>query len=496
MQIITRRLPIPRSCDPGIVWPISGSEAVTTLGDPFGHRTFSGGTGHAGGVDFHRGVDMADDEDGPGEPVGSGGMPVVSPIHGKIIRCFKGHHHFFDAADYALLEEVDPGAKTTFALSSGYVTMVGKNDGTVTFPSGLGVQRETFQFNVDPAGNDWCAYIRLRSAITTTGKVVVGIYDSVNDEYLALEYDGTTFTCKGKDSTGAMANDGVTATPAAVQWMMVWLDVASGKAYWKYSSDGNTWSDIVGAGEAFTVTNRCGFRKFYGFDSAAAGGDDTVEVQEFGGGDSGSIPRFGNWIEVANASGQFDMMHFRTISVDVGDEVRPGQALGLTGRTGLDLRSGKINQNHLHMEYRPTNRHDYSNADPQNPLSALILPRVDTTIDITVVRDSAVPSGSGWADAHRLTITVDRNTYQNFQINEFSLTGNTAARTLNWNTRAGLDPADQDANNYDGVWFEPVAFDETSASYIFKIYFRKTVVGSTFVSAYVKDADNNTIWSE
>ena len=34
-----------------------------------------------------------------------------------------------------------------------------------------------------------------------------------------------------------------------------------------------------------------------------------------------------------------------------------------------------------------------------------------------------------------------------------------------------------------------------SSQYIYKIYFRKTVVGSTFVSAYVKDADGNTLWS-
>jgi murein DD-endopeptidase MepM/ murein hydrolase activator NlpD len=495
MPIITRRESIPRSCDPGIVWPISGGEAVSTIGDPFGHRTFSGGTGHAGGVDFHRGMDMADDQDGPGQPAGSGGVAVVSPIHGKVIRKYKGYFHFFDADDMTELAEVDPGSKATFTRTAGNLAIVGKNDGTVTFPSGLAALQKIQPFNADLAGNDYCAYFRLASTVSLTGKIVVGIYDATNDQYLALEYNGATFTCKGKKVSGAMTNNGVTATPAACVWGMVWVDIATGKAYWKYSTDGNTWTDIVGAGEAFTVTNQCGFKMFIGWDPAAAGGDDTVNVQEFGGGDAGSIPRFGNWLEISNSSGQFDMMHFRKITVALGAEVRPGDALGLTGRTGLDLRSGKIIQNHLHMEYRPTNVHDYANSDPKNPLSALLLPRVSTAISIAVVRDTAMDPNTGLVDCHRLTITVDRGTYQNFQINEFQMVGNTTSRTLNWNTRAGLDPADQDANVYDGLYFQPVAFDEDSSQYVFKLYASKAVIGATWVSGYVKDADANSLWT-
>lgn len=497
MPIINRRPPVPRSCDPGIVWPVSGTDAVATLGDIFGDRTFSGGTGHATGRDFHRGIDLVDNIDGAGEPAGKGGVPILSPIHGRVIRKFYGFFQFDDAANMSELAETDAGSKATFSQGSSKLTIVGKNDGTVTFPSGLARLEKIKPFQMDITGNDWVMDFQLASSIsTTTGKLVMGIYDSVNAQWLCLEYDGATYTCKGVKATGTMTNNNATASVSGKLWGRIYFEASSGKVYWQYSTDGLTWTDIVSGGEAFTVTNRGGFKAFIGWDPAASGGDDTVNVEMWGSGDTSSVNRFGNWIEIANATSKFCMMHFRHISVNLGDEVRPGQQVALTGQTGFDIRSGRILSNHCHIEYHPTNAHDYSNADPVNPLSALILPRASTTVSIGVVRDSATDPNAGGNDCHRLTITIDRGTYQNFQINSFSLTGNTTVRTVNWNTRAGLDPADQDTNYYDGVYFQPVAFDETSSQYVFKIYFKKSTVGSTFVSAYVKDPEGNTLWSE
>lgn len=485
-----------RGSDPGIAWPSNGGPTPDTLGDMFGQRTFSGGTGHAGGVDFHRGVDLLDNQDGGGETAGKGGMPVYSPINGCVIRLFRGFFQFDDADDISKCTEVDASSKATFARSGSALVITGKNNGTVTFPSGLAMLQKTEPFNADLTGNDWVMDFQLVSTIAgISGKLVMGIYDSANNEYVCLEYNGATYTCKGRKSSGTMTNDGATASQSGKLWGRIYFQQSSGKIFWQWSTDGDTWTDIVSGGEAWTITNRGGFMAFIGWDPAASGADDTVNVEQWGSGDGGSVNRFGNWIEIADGSTKFALLHFRRFVVAPGDVVRAGQLIGYTGKTGWDIRSGRILQNHVHVEYHANNQHDYSNADPTNPLAAALLPRPSTAVSISVVRDTASDPNTGLIPCHRLTITVTRGSNQNFQINEFRMVANLATRTLNWNTRAGLDPADNDANVYDGLYFQPVAFDETSSAYVFKLYASQAVIGITWTSGYVKDADGNTVWS-
>lgn len=484
----------PRSLDPGIVWPSNGSSTPTTVGDPFGERTF---TAHASGIDFHRGLDLLDDIDGEGQSAGTGGAPVYSPIHGAVIRAFYGFFQFDDDGNMDQLTEVDPNSKATFARSDSNLVITGKNDGTVTFPSGIAQLQKTQNFDADTGGNDWTMEFKLASSIAgVSGKLVMGIYDAANSEYVCLEYDGSTYTVKGKDSAGVMAADGTTAAQSGKLWGRIFFDQSAGKVYWQWSTDGTTWSEIVALGNAFVPTAPATWKAFVGWDPAAAGGDDTVNVDHWGSGDASSINRFGNWIEIGNSDAKWCLMHFRHMEVGLGDFVRPGDQIGLTGKTGWDQNSGRILQNHVHVEYIANNAFIYDNDDPVNNLAAALLPRTSTTVNVAVVRDTAMDPNTGLINCHRLTITVQRGTMQNFQLNEFRLVGDLATRTVNWNTRAGLDPSDHDANNYDGVYFQPVAFNEDSTEYQIKLYFAMTTVGTSFVSSYVKDADGNTIWSE
>lgn len=52
-----------------------------------------------------------------------------------------------------------------------------------------------------------------------------------------------------------------------------------------------------------------------------------------------------------------------------------------------------------------------------------------------------------------------------------------------------------DANEYDGVFFQPVAFDETSASFQVNFYYKKATVGSGTPAYTVKDTAGTTLVS-
>lgn len=481
-----------RSCDPGICWPSNGIDTATTVGDPFGHRTFGG---HASGVDFHRGIDLLDNVDGSGEMAGKGGAPVYSPVNGCVIRRHYSWFQWDDDGNLTECTEVDTGSKATFSRSGSNLVIVGKNNGTVTFPSGLARLEGNLKFNPDQSSGDWILVWTLPSTPSAfTGNLVMGIYDADNSEYAALEYNGSTFTVKGKDSGGVMAADGTTATPSGQKWARILMDSATGTLYWQYSNTGSqgSWTTIASEGTITWTKLWPALKAFIGWDPAASGGDTTVNVDMWGYGDVESITRFGNWIEVAREDLKFLLFHMRHISASVGAVVRAGQQVGITGKTGADNRSGVILQNHVHVEYITSDSYIYSNTDPLNALAAL--PRTDGTSNVTGVLSSATYPGSGGGDSWKLAITVTRST-QDFDENQFQLVGNLATRTLNWNTRSGLDPSDNDTVEYNSVYFEPVDFDETSGTYQINLYYKKTVVGSSTPTWSVRDINGTLLAS-
>jgi hypothetical protein len=119
------------------------------------------------------------------------------------------------------------------------------------------------------------------------------------------------------------------------------------------------------------------------------------------------------------------------------------------------------------------------------------MPRANVSNNVSVVSSTANDPDA--VSCNKLAITVTRAD-QDFDFNEISMTGNLATRTVNFNSRAGLN-ANVDIPKESGVYIVPGAFNAESASYTFDVYFSRAVVGTTVVSAYIKDCNGVTLWS-
>ncbi|MBE7466765.1 MAG: M23 family metallopeptidase [Planctomycetes bacterium] len=466
----------------GSVWPSTGTPEPSVTGDPFGHRPFSA---HASNTDFHRGADLLDGDDT---------APVYSPINGNIIRWNYTHAQFDDDENLDQFVETDPNSAAVFSRVGSSLRISSSNGQSVSLPSGMARMAWRTPIQVNPSSTEWVIDLKLAGTIATNGKLCFGVYDPTNNEYAILLYDGANVEARGRKSTGLMGADGTTTAAADQTWLRLRLLASTNTIQWQYGTDGTNWTNA--ATEANPSWTKSGpyLECFVGWMPDSEASEEFVDIDYFGWFDSTRIGRFGNWVAIAHADGKWLLQHMRHINVAAGDVVRAGQLIGKTGKTGFNITSGRILQYHVHCEYIPNNKHDYSNSEPVNPLACGLLPKPECGVDISVVR-SEVNDPDG-AASHLLTITVDRDSGQNFQINEFSLTGNSATRTLNWNTRAGLNPSDVDAKSYNGIYFSADAFDEDSDEYVYRLYFAKSAVGTSFVSAYVKDAAGNTIWSE
>lgn len=475
----------PRRMDPGVTWPSSGDAAGSNLGDPFGQRTF---IPHLSGVDFHRGIDTL---------VSDPPTLTYAAITGKVIR--KNYTMF----DWEMPEQFDQsttvnGAIATYALtgSPAVLRITGVNAGTVAFGN-IGRFETNQLFNVGDGTEDWILQAKFDTLPAgISGRATLGIYQAVNDEYAAIQYDGTNFIVRGKKASGVMTVDGTTAAPAGRTWVRVRFTAATGNITFDMSSDASDdtlWVNIATQG-TITWTNRfVPFKAFPGFSPAAAGANDTIDIANFEWCDVESIGRFGNWTMVANEDSKWLSMHASHIVVNVGDYVYAASPLQYTGMTGFDSRSGRIIERHLHTEYIPNNAYIYANNDPLNPMGPNLLPRC-LTYGVTVTRTHENdPNGNL---SHKLAIVVTRSPCQRFDINRFSLTGNLGTRTLDWNSRAGLNPADNDANNFNGVYFQPVTFGPASTQYEINLFFNDAAVGATFVLASVEMVGGEVAWSE
>lgn len=474
-----------RSVGSGIVWPDSGNATTSNVGDVFGPRPFSFHITTVGyDYDFHRGCDF---------PL-SAGDPLYSPINGSVIRWHYTSFGFEESSHLTQFSETDSQSAASFAHSGTSCVISGSRVGALTWPTQAAFLSPATNERIVLTGDDWEVRVKFTSAPSVSGGAVgCGVYDSTNNEWAAIEYDGTTITCRGRDSGGNMVANGTTSAQASKTWIRIAFTQATGTLAWSHSTDGNTWTDVV-TETTITWTDATRPRVLpilYWLSKDTNAAVQTANVDFFGWVDTQTIGRFGNWVEISNASQKFCMMHLQTLSIARGDVLEAGQLVGYAGMTGFDSRSGTIISPHVHLEVCSNNNYLYNNDEPINPLGVGILPRDNTTSNVSVVRDSANdPDG---VDSHRLTITVTRSD-QNFDLNEISLTGNTTSRTVNWNTRSGLN-ADNDVPKQSGVYIVPEDFNSSSASYVVAIYFNKTVVGNTFASAYCKDTAGTTVWS-
>jgi hypothetical protein len=469
-----------RGDGPGYSWPHSPS-GVGLIRDVLGHRTFNA---HSSGVDFHRGIDV----------VRGQGDPNYSPLSGAVIR---SHFTFFWwETPYQLTRwtKVDPSSSLTVSHGGSNLVLTCARVGAASFPSGVARYIPTVE-RITPHGtDDWLVQLALTSAISVTGAIGIGVFSPDLSQYIAVEYDGATFTRRGV-GTATFTGNGATTAVAGQSWLRVTYTISTDTYAWWYSANGTSWTSLGSeTGRNFTSQQQTFAPTLYwrsGDTNATpyAIGVKRTEWYDLG---ENTASRFGNHLHVANATSKFVLHHFQELHVERGAFVSTGQKLGLAGITGFDDRSGAVLQPHVHVEYHSNSRFTYSGDESINPLDSDVLPRANVSNNVvaTVTRTND-PNGN---DSHRLRLVTTRAD-QDFDVNTITLTGNVGTRTVNCNSRTGLDPADADANNYNGVYFSPVAFDENSGAQEVSFYFAVATVGGTVVSYQVLDTQGRTLAS-
>lgn len=475
-----------RAGSPSLVWPDTGTSTPSAVGAVFGGRPFAAHIGTVGyDYDMHRGADVA---------VAAGGN-VYSVMAGVVTRLHRTHYGFQNAAQGAYWVEVDPGSTGVFTIASNALNIAGTRGGAKTFPT-TSANYKALSERVDISTGDWEMRFKLKTAPTLVGGVVgFGIYDEANTaQVVALETNGSTATVVGVGSGGAMAANGTTASTAVLYYSITYTQ-ATDTIVWRYSSDAITWT--TAATQATVAFTREGVAAFtptvYWRSTDTNAAVQTVDVAFVGWWDNNNIGRFGNWVTiVGNDGNKVCQMHFQELFVNNGQVVEAGQLIGLAGSTGFDTRSGFVTTPHVHVEYIQNNRSLYNQDEPINPLAPSLLPRTNTNANVACTRTTANDPDA--VSCWKLAIVVTRGG-QDFDLNSVTLTANLATRTINFNTRAGLN-ADNDIPKQAGVYIVPSAFTTASSSYNVDIYFSKAVVGSTFTSLSIADTAGTVLYSE
>lgn len=462
----------------GVSWPKS-SPVVRSI---FGDRPFAFHVGTLGfNNDFHRGVDVQTND----------GDPMTAMTNGAVSRRNYTFFGFENALHLNEFSAVNNSSSLATALGTNALTLTCSRVGAKTFPT----QIDKFQSateHIDPTTNDWIVEMNLAATISTSpgGVLGLGAFDADHSEYIAIEYNGTTFTTYGVGTTTFAANGGTHTISGAI-WFRVTYTQSTTTYTWDYSTDtsGQVWVNLASeTGRTFTNAAQARFSPAMFWRSTDTNATPyTINISQFNWQDSSTtIGRFGNFLQLTNSQGGFKVfaMHFQTLLVKEGDFVSAGQLIGYSGTTGYDATSGRIINEHQHIEYAPNTNYDYGNNDSVNILDSSLLPRANVNNNVNVVRTSGNDPNSN--ASHILTITVTRND-NDFDFNEVSLTGNLGTIDCNMNTRAGIDPADADIPVFGGLYIVASSMDNTSSTYICTFYFNTATVGSTFVSYTVKD---------
>lgn len=468
----------------GMAWPGGPTGSPGTVKAVMGPREFQAHVATEGfNYDFHPGIDVDS----------TTGSPLYSPLCGSVVRRHYTHFGWQDAAHLDEFALVAPSSSLSAAIVGSVLRLSCARVGAVSFPSAVDAYRAKTE-RVAPEGGDWVIEVQLSSAPSlAAGAVGIGLFNAAMTEYVALEYDGATFTRRGVGTATFTAN-GATTSASGKTWLRVQYTKTSGTFDWLHSTDGSTWTSLgTEAARHFTadvVPSMIPALYWRSGDTNAS--PFTIDVAQFNWCDEFlNVGRFGNWVEVADATRKIVLAHFSVLSVAQGAFVHAGTLLGKAGTTGFDAISGRITSEHGHLEYHPNNTFEYSRAEGVNPLKAGFLPRANVSNNVGVVRSSANdPDG---VDSHLLTITVTRAD-QDFDLNSITLVGNTASRTINFDSRAGLN-SNVDIPKQSGVYIVPSAFNENSSAYVLAVYFNKSVVGSTFTSYSVADSAGTVLAS-
>lgn len=467
----------------GYCWPTT-QVGSGTVRDIFGPRPFASHIPTVGyDYDIHRGIDIIAELDDP----------LYSPMAGAINRLHYTHFWWDDNTQLDQWIETDASSSAVFAISGTALQVTAQRTGSADFPAGV-ARISAARERVIIQDGDWSIQMELSQTIGVTGGIGVGIYDTANEEYVALEYDGSVFTTRGFDSSGSMTNDGFTSSSSDKTWMRIEYSQSVDTLFWRCGTDGESWSDITSeATHDFSDKLTAVFEPMVYWRSAdvdASPYDILIDKVEWV--DTQTIGRFGNWLSVSNENERVLMMHMRSFVGDIGDFVHAGQQIGYVGTTGYDVRSGRILLPHVHVEYLNGNSYFYSNDDPMNPLDPSLLPRANVSNNVSSsVTFNADPDG---IDSWKLDIFVSRAT-EDFDLNQIQLTGSATSRAVNFNTRAGLND-DVDIPVVSGVYIVPQDFDEFDSQYNVALYFHTATVGSTFTAYEIKDTQGTLLDSE
>ncbi|MEU6803503.1 M23 family metallopeptidase [Streptomyces neyagawaensis] len=168
--------------------------------------------------------------------------------------------------------------------------------------------------------------LRFRAAVVAAGVGVSGVLGV-----------GVAAAAGGAQSAGTVQTSGV-AQAAAAKKATSWVTPVKGyKLSARYAQAGNMWNSTH-SGQDFAV--KSGTAVF-----AAHGGT----VVKAGGNGAGDGPAYGNAVVVKHGNGQYSQYaHLSRVQVKVGQIVKTGQRIALSGNTGNS--SGP----HLHFEIRTT----------------------------------------------------------------------------------------------------------------------------------------------
>lgn len=472
-----------QSTSAGIVYPDSGTD--TPVGDiraVFGPRRFPGHIATVGhDYDFHPGDDVALEV----------GDDLLSPINGTVSRLHMTHFGWERAEQlwYWTEDDDSSGAGAAWSASAGTLSITGTRGGAKSFPAVAKLVRSGV--GAPLTANTWEMRFKLDDAqVAINGAVGFGFYNQADSQYVTMEWDGTNVYAYGARSGGAVTNHGASAAIGGDRWLRVRSN--GGNLTWAKSTDGATWTTVwTEPNPTWTNPDRPIWSPvLYWRSKDTNATPDTVAVDFLGWYEANTIPRFGNWLIIARGDDAMMMIHFSDLYVALGDYVDAGQPVGIVGTTGFDDISGNVTTTHVHFEYIPNSLSVYSRAASINPMAAGIMPRTDVTNNVTVTQ--TIENDPDGVSSIKLAISCARAA-QDFDVNEISLTGTLATRTVNFNTRAGLN-ADVDVPKQSGVYIVANPFNGASSSYDVDIYFNMGTVG-TLVSAYVKDCNGVTLWS-
>jgi hypothetical protein len=390
--------------------------------------------------------------------------------------------------------ETDGSNSVTFSSVGGVLRVTGSRVGAQSYPTVGYIQHTTERLITD--GADWVAEINLANTISISGQGAIGfaIQHVSLAQYVAMEYDGTTITVRGVDGAGSITPDGTTYSVSNATWLRIQYTSSSDTIAFMHGTDGATWTtDASFVGWAPSNGTIPIFApRLYWKSTDTNASVAVVNIAAFNWVDSQTIGRFGNWITISNGTSKWLLFHNQETTISLGDIVTAGQIVAYAGKSGFDSTSGRISTVHCHTEYHPNINYLYSADEATNPLDRLLIPRTNVSNNVTVNRTTANdPDGvSSW----RLQIIVTRQS-QDFDVNQITLTGNTTSRTINFNTRSGLN-ATRDIPKQSGVYIVPTSFNSATSTWEISVYFNKSTVGNTFVSYSITDTQGTVLASE